>query len=119
MTQEQRIKSLENQVMNLKDEIKRNKKANVWKEVKEKFIQEFNSFNWVNEHKMVKCDGETVTFKHNMDESYHISQAIGTIVRITLKRKGIVYLEEKDIEKAERITRQILEIMKKEKEGNQ
>ena len=50
-----------------------------------------------------------------MYEKYNLSQAVGTIIRITLKRKGVNYLEDQDKEKAENITKQILEIMKKER----
>lgn len=115
MTQEQRIETLENEIANLKEELKRNRKANVWKKVKDKFTKEFNSFNWVYTQKITDCNNEELIIDNrNIDESYHVSQAIGTIVRIVLKRKGLVYLEDEDTEKAERITKQILEIMRKE-----
>lgn len=116
MTQEQRIINLENEISNLKEELNKNRKANVWKKVKDKFSAEFNSFNWTFVHKTTDYKGKELVFKHDRVESYHISQAIGTIVRITLKRRGLNYLEETDLQKAEEITKQILEIMKKEKE---
>lgn len=115
MEQEQRIKSLENEVTLLKEEIKKNRKANVWKKVKDKYSKELDSFNWTHIHKMIGCDGKEIVYKKEMFENYHISQAIGTLVRATLKRKGLNYLEETDSQKAEDITRQILEIMQKER----
>lgn len=114
MTQEERINKLESEIFNLKEELKKNRKANVWKKVKDKFTDDFNSFNWTHIHSFTNYDGVENTFKSEMIESYHISQAIGTLVRITLKRKGLNYLEESDSEKAEKITKEILEIMKKE-----
>lgn len=115
MTQEERIASLEQEVLTLKDELKRNRKANVWKKVKDKFSEEFTSFDWVDIFNTVDFEGKPLSFNKNMSEIYHISQAIGTLVRITLQRKGINYLENCDTEKAEKITKEILEIMKKEK----
>ncbi len=114
MTQEERIASLEQEVMNLKDELRRTRKANVWKKVKNKFSSDFNSFNWTYVHMFTNCNNEKITHKKDMNESYHISQAIGTLVRITLKKKGINYLEEGDEIKVEKITKEIIEIMKKE-----
>ena len=104
MTQEERIASLEQEVLTLKDELKRNRKANVWKKVKDKFSEEFTSFDWVDIFNTVDFEGKPLSFNKNMSESYHISQ-----------RKGINYLENCDTEKAEKITKEILEIMKKEK----
>lgn len=115
MTQEERITSLEQEILALKDELRKNRKANVWKKVKDKFSEEFASFSWVDVYNSVNCDGNPLRFTRNMNENYHISQAIGTLVRITLQRKGVNYLEESDEEKAEKITKEILEIMKKEK----
>ena len=114
---EQKVKYLENEVEYLKNELKRTRKANIWKKVKDKFANEFNSFNWIYVRHTINCDEEPIVFKDNMNESYHVQQAIGTIVRITLKRKGLNYLEEKDIEKAEKITKEILAVMKREEEN--
>ena len=114
MTQEQRIETLESEIANLKEELKRTRKINVWKKVKDKFTKEFNSFNWIHIHNTTSYNEEPITYKRNIDESYHVSQAIGTIVRILLKRKGLNYLEDEDTEKAERIIEKILAIMKEE-----
>lgn len=115
MTQDERIMNLEQEVLNLKEELRRTRKANVWKKVKDKFINDFNSFNWRYEWHSINCKEEPISIKNDMNESYHISQAIGTLVRITLKKKGLNYLEESDVDKAEKITKEILEIMKREK----
>lgn len=115
MTQEERIVSLEQEVLILKDELRKTRKANVWKKVKDKFSEEFTNFDWVDIFNTVDCEGRPLRFTKNMNESYHISQAIGILVRITLQRKGVNYLEECDEEKAEKITKAILEIMKREK----
>ena len=115
MTQEERIINLEKEVSRLKEELNKNRKANVWKKVKDKFSQEINSFNWTHVHKTTGYNGEELVFKTDMTEGHHLSQALGTIVRVTLKRKGLNYLEEIDTEKAEKITRQILQIMKNER----
>lgn len=119
MTQEQRIENLEYELSNLREELKRNRKANVWNKVKGKFSKEINSFDWVDEWSFTNSEGKIV--KHNTDvmEAYHIAQAIGTIVRIVLKRRRLNYIEESDEEKATNITKQILEIMKNEREVNQ
>lgn len=119
MTQEERIANLENELSNLKEELNKNRKANIWKKVKDKFESDFNKFNWIHTHTFTNYSGEKVTHKKDMIESYHISQAIGTIVRITLKRKGLNYLEEQDKEKAEKITKEILEIMEREMKTNE
>lgn len=118
MTQEQRIINLENEISNLKEELKKNRKANVWKKVKDEFGSELNNFNWTDVWSFTRNDGETISRETNINETEKISQSIGTLVRITLKRKGLNYLEEADLPKAENITRQILEIMKKEREEN-
>lgn len=117
MEQEERIKNLEQEVLNLKEELKRTRKANVWKKVKNKFENDFNNFNWMRIETITNYKNEKIEHKTYMNENYHISQAIGTLVRITLKKKGLNYLEESDTEKAEKITKEILEIMKKEKEN--
>ena len=116
MTQDERIANLEQEIRNLKEELKSTRKANVWKKVKNKFVEDFNSFNWIDKHTFTNCDDVLMEHKKQMNESCHISQAIGTLVRITLKRKGLNYLEESDINKAEKITKEILEIMKREEE---
>lgn len=72
----------------------------------------FFSFDWTDEWSTTGCEGQPISFKREMNESYHIAQAIGTLVRITLKKKGLNYLEENDMNKAEKITKEILEIMK-------
>lgn len=113
MTQEDRIKKLESEISTLKEELSKNRKANVWKNVKDKFKNELNSFNWVYKHSFTNCNGEPIESVTNMVETDKISQAIGTIVRVTLKRRGVVYLEDSDEEKAAEITKQILEIMEK------
>lgn len=119
MTAEERIAQLESEVLTLKEDMKRNRKANVWKKVKDKFTAELNSFDWVDIHKTTRYDGEPITFKHNMIENYHIQQAIGTLIRITLKRKGLNYLEEKDEKEATEMMKEILEIMRKRRNTNE
>ncbi|MCI8397467.1 MAG: hypothetical protein HFJ52_07675 [Clostridia bacterium] len=114
-TKEERIEKLEQEVLNLKEELKRTRKANVWKKVKNKFENDFNNFNWTYEWNSKNCYNEPISTKREMNESYHISQAIGTLVRIVLQKKGLNYLEESDMEKAEKITKEILEIMKSNK----
>lgn len=116
MTQEERIKKLENELVGLREELKKTRKANVWKRVKENFRSELDSFNWVYEHSFANVDGELVECNRSMTETGYISQAIGTIVRVTLKRRGLNCLEDTDEEKAVEITRQILKIMEKERE---
>ena len=118
MTQEERIINLENEVSSLKEELNKNRKANIWKKVKDKFSQEIKSFNWTYIHKTTGYNGEELVFKTDMFEEHCLSQALGTIVRVTLKRKRLNYLEEIDTEKAEKITKQILEIMKNERSEN-
>ena len=115
MTQEERIKKLENEISVLKDELKKTRKANVWKRVKENFRSKLESFNWVYEYSFMNADGEGGECNRSMTETGYISQAIGTIVRVTLKRRGLNYLEDSDEEKAIEITKQILEIMEKER----
>lgn len=116
MTQEERIKQLEQEVFNLKEEVQKNRKANVWKKVKDKFVKDFDNFNWTYEWHSTNCAGEPLCIKRDMNESYHISQSIGTLVRIALKRKGLNWLEQEDEERAKEITEKILEIIKKERE---
>lgn len=116
MTQDERIRNLEQEVLSLKQELKSTRKANVWKKVKDKYTKELNSFDWIHKHSFTDYEGKLIEHTSNMNESYHISQAIGTIVRVVLKRKGINYFEEKDMYKAEKITKEILEIMKREEE---
>ena len=116
MTQEERIHNLEQEILNLKEELRSTRKANVWKKVKNKFANEFGSFNWIHRHAFTDCNNTPKECITQMNESYHISQAIGTLVRITLKKKGLNYLEESDLTKAEKITKEILEIMKREEE---
>lgn len=112
MTSDERIEKLENELANLKEELARNRKANVWKKVKDKFIKEFNEFNWTYKYNFTNYKGEPIEFVSDMNETYHISQAIGTIVRVVLKKKGLNYLEAEDEKKATVITKKVLEIMK-------
>ena len=112
MTVEERISDLENEISNLKEELNKNRKANVWKKVKEKFNKEMNSFNWTYKYNCTNCDGELIKYENYMNETYHISQAIGTIVRVVLQKRRLDYLESEDEEKAINITKKILEIMK-------
>lgn len=115
MTQDERIATLEREILGLKEELRKNKKPTVWKKVKENFRKEFDSFNWVDEWNFTNIDGKLITQKNDMNESYNISQAIGTLVRIASKRKGVNYLEESDFDRAIRMTQQILEIMQNER----
>ena len=115
MTQDERIATLEREILGLKEELRKNKKATVWKKVKENFREEFDSFNWIDEFNFTNTDGKLITHKSGMNESYNISQAIGTLVRIASKRKSINHLEESDFDRAIKMTQQILEIMKNER----
>lgn len=118
MTSEERILNLEKEIANLKEELNKNKKANVWKKVKDKFSSDFNSFNWTHIHNTTDYNGNSLTFQRSMNESDKISTAIATIVRVSIKRKGINYLQLEDEERATDITRQILEIIKNERNEN-
>ena len=111
---EQRIAILEQEVIKLKDELAEKRKANVWKKIKNKYSEDFRSFNWTEIHNLTNCESNPIQLKKYLNEEYHISQAIGTLVRITLKKTAVNRLEETDEEKADNITKQILEIMKKE-----
>lgn len=115
LTKEERIEKLEQEVLTLKEEIKRTRKANVWKKVKNKFESDFNNFNWMRIETITDYKNKKIEHKTYMNENYHTSQAIGTLVRIILQKKGLNYLEESDMEKAEKITKEILEIMKTNK----
>ena len=66
MTQEQRIINLENEILNLKEELKKTRKANVWKKVKDKFCTEFDSFNWEDMWRFTNCDGKEIVNKKYM-----------------------------------------------------
>ena len=112
MTQEERIKKLEDELLSLRKELSRNKKINVWREIKSKFETEFNSFDWEYVHTTTDCNENPVEFRQQMTETYNISQALGTLVRIALKRRGLNYLEEDDKEKAEMLITNILKILK-------
>lgn len=114
MENEQRIAILEQEVIKLKDELAEKRKANVWKKIKNKYSEDFRSFNWTEIHNLTNCESNPIQLKKYLNEEYHISQAIGTLVRITLKKTAVNRLEETDEEKADNITKQILEIMKKE-----
>ena len=111
---EQRIAILEQEVIKLKDELAEKRKANVWKKIKNKYSEDFRSFDWTEIHNLTNCESNPIQFKKYLNEEYHISQAIATLVRITLKKTTVNRLEETDEEKADNITKQILEIMKKE-----
>lgn len=45
MTDKERIIKLEKEVNNLKEQINKNKKSDIWNEVKKQFKNEFESFN--------------------------------------------------------------------------
>lgn len=90
----------------------------MWKKVKDKHKEEFKSFDWIDIFNTTDSNERPVTFKHYMNEEHHTAQAIGTLIRITLKRKGINYFEESDIPRIEKMTKEILEIMKKERIEN-
>lgn len=112
MTQEERIQKLEDELFSLRKELNRNKKINVWREIKSKFENDFNSFDWEYVHCTTDCNENPVEYRKKMTETYNISQAIGTLVRISLKRRGLNYLEEDDKEKAEILITNILKILK-------
>lgn len=112
MTLEERIKKLENELAVLKHE---GKKGNVWKQVKEEFQKDFNSFSWVDEWSFTDKNGNVNNCSWDMEETQNVSSAIGTIVRITLKKKRLDRLEESDREVTTSIVKDILEIMKRER----
>lgn len=119
MTQEERIYELEKEISSLKEELRKNRKANIWNNVKGKFIEELESFNWIDEWSFKNNKGEIIEHNNKINETHNISSAIGTIVRVTLKKKRLNYLEENDEEKATYITKKILEIMENERRKNE
>lgn len=114
MTQDERIIALEKEVSNLKEELQRTRKANIWKKVKRKYEKDFDKFSWIDKWNSTDCNGKSISFENFRNVSYCMPQAIGTLVRIALKKKSLNSLEEQDFEKADRITKNIIEIMKRE-----
>lgn len=114
MTENERIVALEKEVSNLKEELQRTRKANVWKKIKRKYEKDFDNFNWTDKWNITDYNGEAISFDNFRNVSYCIPQAIGTLVRITLKKKSLNSLDEQDFEKADRITKDIIEVMKRE-----
>jgi hypothetical protein len=116
MTDTERIIKLEKEISNLKEQISKNKKSDVWNEVKKQFKNEFESFNWEDVFKFTDYKGkyqETVT---PINESYKIETSIRTIIKIVLKKRKLNTLTENDKDIMIDITKQILDIMTKERE---
>lgn len=117
MTDKERIIKLEEEVNNLKEQINKNKKSDIWNEVKEQFKNEFESFNWEDVWKFIDYKGNYQEIVTPINESYKIETSIRTIIKIVLKKRRLNTLTENDKNIMIDITKQILEIMTKEREN--
>ena len=68
MENEQRIAILEQEVIKLKDELAEKRKANVWKKIKNKYSEDFRSFNWTEIYNTTNCESNTIQFKKYLNE---------------------------------------------------
>lgn len=117
MTDKERIIKLEKEVNNLKEQINKNKKSDVWNEVKKQFKNEFESFNWEDVWSCIDVKGNYQEITTPIDESSKIEMSIRTIVKVVLKKRKLNTLTRSDKNIIIDITKQILEIMTKEREN--
>lgn len=117
MTDKERIIKLEKEVNNLKEQINKNKKSDIWNEVKKQFKNEFESFNWEDVWNCIDVKGNYQEITRSINETDKIEMVIRTIIKIVLKKRKLNTLTENDKNIMIDITKQILEIMTKEREN--
>ena len=114
MTEKEEIEKLKKRIEILERKEKENKKANIWKEVKEEFSEEFSKFKWIDVWSFTNANGQLITQKNEINNKCEVESSIGTLIRSALCKRRLAYLEEKDKEKVKHITKEILEILLKE-----
>lgn len=117
MTEKEEIEQLKKRIEILERKSQENKKANVWKSVKEEFSEEFNKFKWVDKWSYTNCNNELITQENEINARQEVESSIGTLIKCALHKKRIALLEDSDKEKARNITKLILEILLKEGEN--
>lgn len=118
MTDKEEIEQLKQRIEILERKNKENRKANIWKEVKEEFSDKFNKFKWIDTWSFTNIDGKLVTTENEINNKYEVENSIGTLIRCALHKRRLALLEESDKEKVRQITKEILEILLKEGEIN-
>ncbi len=119
MTEKEEIEQLKKRVEILERRSKENSKANIWKEVKEKFSKEFDKFKWIDRWSYTDANNRVITHNAEINNKHEVESVIGTLIRCALHKRRIALLENKEKEKAENITKSILEILIKEGETNE
>lgn len=117
MTEKEEIEQLKKRIEILERKSQENKKANVWKSVKEEFSEEFNKFKWVDKWSYTNCNNELITQENEINARQEVESSIGILIKCALHKKRIALLEDSDKEKARNITKLILEILLKEGEN--
>lgn len=113
MTEKEQIEESKKRIEILERKSRENAKANIWKDIKEEFSEEFSKFKWIDKWAFANCDNEVITSENEINNKYDVESAIGTLIRCALHKKRIALLEDKDKEKARNITKSILEILLK------
>lgn len=119
MTEKEEIQQLKQRIEILERKNKENKKANIWKEVKEEFSEDFSKFKWIDVWSFTNANGQLITQENEINNKDEVESSIGTLIRSALHKRRLAYLEEKDKEKVKKITQKILEILLKEGETNE
>lgn len=116
--------NIEDEIIMLKEKIKtleqqqqKNKKADVWADVKAEFKNDFEKFQWIEDWSYNR-DGKTEIMHQSRYYVNDVATAIGTLIRCTLKKTRLKHLEEKDKSTVREITKQILNVLFQYKEGS-
>ena len=117
ITEKEQIEELKKRIEVLERKNKENAKANIWKDIKEEFGEEFDKFRWIDKWSFTNCNNKLITHEKEMNNKHEVESAIGTLIRCALRKRRITLLEEEDKEKARNITKTILEILVKESEN--
>lgn len=119
MTEKEEIQQLKQRIEILERKNKENRKANIWKEVKEEFSAEFSKFKWIDIWSYINANGQLITQEREINNKYEVESSIGTLIRSALHKRRLACLEESDRENVKQITKEILEILLKEGEKNE
>ena len=119
MIEKEQIEELKKRIEILERKNRENSKANIWKEIKEEFSEDFSKFRWIDKWSYTNCNDEIITRENQINNKHEVESAIGTLIRCTLHKRRIAFLEDKDKQKVRNITKSILEILLKEGETNE
>lgn len=112
---EQELKALKEQIkQELIEEMKKPRQENLWKKIKQEYKEEFNKFNYIEHWEAMNCEGRLVTRDKEVIAEYPLTNAIGTLLRITYKAENVSKINA-DYEEVKKTVGSILNILKEKR----